>query len=176
MDADKQYLNQTLGGGAMFSLNEAITRWKNKTLSYGKCSDEDLDELESHLLEHFEELRDSGLSEEEAFSQAITRMGAPEDVSREFSKIPQTLRIKNIKTKKTNIVSRLEGLSTELKNSCGMGAFVGVPFFLLIYFGQMFGPMDLIGSVGTAFGCSFGVAMCSYVLTRKKAPDGALKT
>ena len=71
----------------MFSLNEAITRWKNKTLNYGKCSGEDLEELESHFLEHFEELRDSGLSEEEAFSQAVTRMGAPEDVSREFSKV-----------------------------------------------------------------------------------------
>ena len=68
-------------------------------------------------------------------------------------------------------------MSTELKNSFGMGAFVGVPFFLLTYFGQMFGPnMDLIGSLGTAFGCSIGVAMCSYVLTRKKAPNGALKT
>ena len=67
-------------------------------------------------------------------------------------------------------------VSAELKNSFGMGAFVGVPFFLLTYFGQMFGHMDLIGSLGTAFGCSIGVAMCSYVLTRKKAPNGALKT
>ena len=67
-------------------------------------------------------------------------------------------------------------MSTELKNSCGMGAFVGVPFFLLVYYGQMFGSMDLIGSLGTAFGSSIGVAMCSYVLTRKKAPDGASKT
>ena len=51
------------------------------------------------------------------------------------------------------------------------------PLFLLTYFGQMFGPnIDLIGSLGTAFGCSIGVAMCSYVLTRKKAPNGALKT
>ena len=54
------------------------------------------------------------------------------------------------------------------KNSLGMGAFVGVPFFLLTYFGQMFGSMDLIGSVGIAFGCAFSVAMCNYVLTRNK--------
>ena len=47
-----------------------------------------------------------------------------------------------------------------------MGAFVGVPFFLLTYFGQIFGSMDLIGSLGTAFGCAFSVAMCNYVLTR----------
>jgi hypothetical protein len=67
-------------------------------------------------------------------------------------------------------------MTAKQKNSFGMGAFVGVPFFLLIYFGQMFGSMDLIGSLGTAFGCAFSVAMCNYVLTRKKAPDGALKT
>ena len=52
-----------------------------------------------------------------------------------------------------------------------MGAFVGVPFFLLIYFGQMFGSMDLIGSLGTAFGCSFGVAMCSYVMSKNKLEE-----
>ena len=52
-----------------------------------------------------------------------------------------------------------------------MGAFVGAPFFLLIYFGQMFGSMDLIGSLGTAFGCSFGVAMCSYVMSKNKLEE-----
>ena len=60
-------------------------------------------------------------------------------------------------------------MTTELKNSCGLGASAGVLFFLLAYYGQMFGPnMDLIGSVGIAFGSAFGVAMCNYVLTRNK--------
>ena len=59
-------------------------------------------------------------------------------------------------------------MTAKQKNSFGMGAFVGVPFFLLIYFGQMFGSMDLIGSLGTAFGCSIGVAMCSYVMSKNK--------
>ena len=49
-----------------------------------------------------------------------------------------------------------------------MGAVVGVPFFLLIYFGQLFGPLNIIGSIGTAFGCSIGVAMCSYVMSKNK--------
>ena len=55
------------------------------------------------------------------------------------------------------------------KNSLGMGAVAGAPFFLLIYFGQMFGSMDLIGSLGTAFGCAFSVAMCSYVLAKPRS-------
>ena len=62
-------------------------------------------------------------------------------------------------------------MTAKQKNSFGMGAFVGVPFFLLIYFGQMFGSMDLIGSLGTAFGCSFGVAMCSYVMSKNKLEE-----
>ena len=54
------------------------------------------------------------------------------------------------------------------KNSLGAFAFVGVPLFLLTYFGQMFGSMDLIGFLGTAFGSAFGVAMCSYVMSKNK--------
>ena len=57
------------------------------------------------------------------------------------------------------------------KNSLGMGVVAGAPFFLLIYFGQMFGSMDLIGSLGTAFGCAFSVAMCSYVMSKNKLED-----
>ena len=54
------------------------------------------------------------------------------------------------------------------KNSLGMGAFGGVPLFLLTYFGQIFGSIDLIGSVGIAFGSAFGVVMCSYVMAKSK--------
>jgi len=60
-------------------------------------------------------------------------------------------------------------MTTKQKNSFGMGAFVGVPFFLLIYFGQMFGPMNLIGSIAIAFGCAFSVAMCNYVLAKPRS-------
>ena len=62
-------------------------------------------------------------------------------------------------------------MNQKQKNSFGMGAVAGVPFFLLIYFGQMFGSMDLIGSLGTAFGCAFSVAMCSYVMSKNKLED-----
>ena len=53
-----------------------------------------------------------------------------------------------------------------------MSAFWFCSFFLLAYYGQMFGPnMDLIGSVGIAFGSAFGVAMCSYVMSKNKLED-----
>ena len=57
------------------------------------------------------------------------------------------------------------------KNSLGAFAVAGVPLFLLTYFVQIFGSMDLIGSVGIAFGSAFGVAMCSYVMSKNKLVD-----
>ena len=52
-----------------------------------------------------------------------------------------------------------------------MGAIVGVPLFFVIYFAQPFGPMNLIGSVGIAFGCAFGFAMSIYVMARNQHED-----
>ena len=55
-------------------------------------------------------------------------------------------------------------MSTKQKNSFGMGLFVGILFFLILYFAQPFGSeLDLIGSIGIAFGCGFSTAMCNYV-------------
>ena len=62
-------------------------------------------------------------------------------------------------------------MTTKQKNSFGMGAMVGVPLFFVIYFAQPFGPMNLIGSVGIAFGCAFGFAMSIYVMARNQHED-----
>jgi hypothetical protein len=69
----------------MFDLNESIRQWKRSFR--GKCSAEDLVELESHLFEYFEDLKSSGLSEENAFVNAAARIGCPDDVGREFAKV-----------------------------------------------------------------------------------------
>ena len=69
----------------MHDLNLALKQWKRSFR--GKCSAEDLAELESHLLEHMDDLRDRGLSGEEAFARATSQMGSPGDVGREFSKV-----------------------------------------------------------------------------------------
>ena len=69
----------------MFDLNEALKHWKRS--HQNTCGVEDLEELESHLLEHVDDLRETGLSEEEAFVQAVSRMGSPKDIGREFAKV-----------------------------------------------------------------------------------------
>ena len=85
MDAHEQGPYKALEGCAMFDLSKAIKQWKHSF--NGKCSVEDQEELESHLREHFEDLKETGISEDQAFNQAVTRMGSPEDVGREFAKV-----------------------------------------------------------------------------------------
>jgi rod shape determining protein RodA len=69
----------------MLDLDKSINQWRRSFR--GKCSQEDQAELESHLFEYFEDLKKSGLPEEEAFNQAISRMGSAKDICREFAKV-----------------------------------------------------------------------------------------
>ena len=55
-------------------------------------------------------------------------------------------------------------MNQKQKDSFGMGVFVFFLWFFFMYFAEPFGPTDLIGAVGTAFGFGFGVAMANYVM------------
>ena len=57
-------------------------------------------------------------------------------------------------------------MNQEQKNSFGMGMFVFFVWFFFMYFAEPFGPVDLIGAVGTAFGFGFGTFMASYVMSK----------
>ena len=48
-----------------------------------------------------------------------------------------------------------------------MGVFVFFLWFFFMYFVEPFGPVDLIGAVGTAFGFGFGIGMANYVMKKK---------
>jgi rod shape determining protein RodA len=69
----------------MFELNDAMKQWHRSFK--GRCSAEDMEELEAHLLEVYEGLKGKGLPEDKAFAQAVARMGAPSDLGREFAKV-----------------------------------------------------------------------------------------
>ena len=54
------------------------------------------------------------------------------------------------------------------RNAAGMGMVVGILAFFIIYYKEVpFGQMDFLGSLGTAFGFGFGVAMANYVMKQK---------
>ncbi|WP_029251594.1 permease prefix domain 1-containing protein [Paraoerskovia marina] len=66
-------------------LDEQIARWRAHA-ERRQAIGTDVDELEDHLRGLVEELEASGLSPDEAFLVAVRRMGALDDVSREFAR------------------------------------------------------------------------------------------
>lgn len=72
-------------------MNEAIRRWQqNLAASPAVCAD-NLEELASHLRASVQRLKAIGLSEAEAFLVASRRLGAVDELDREFSKVNRGL-------------------------------------------------------------------------------------
>ncbi|WP_461206026.1 permease prefix domain 1-containing protein [Clostridium sp. DL1XJH146] len=71
----------------MFQLDSSIDKWKIKLVNSNSFTNSDIAELESHLLEEIDNLKDKELTEEEAFYIASSRLGSVELLSSEFTKI-----------------------------------------------------------------------------------------
>jgi len=71
----------------MFSLDEAILRWRQRMTAGGVKAPEVLEELESHLRDEVKERMGSGLSLEQAFEAAVQQMGHPSVLTSEFEKV-----------------------------------------------------------------------------------------
>jgi hypothetical protein len=63
-----------------FNLTTAIREWRNNLKCSASFENQDLDELESHLLDEIDQLRALSLSEREAFMIAADRIGSTEDL------------------------------------------------------------------------------------------------
>ena len=70
----------------MFDLDNQVQSWRRRLLDNEAMSVGEADELESHLRDSIDELSKS-LSQEEAFWLSARRIGLPETVALEFSKI-----------------------------------------------------------------------------------------
>jgi hypothetical protein len=71
----------------MFNLEQQIKAWRGELSRAGINSPEVLAELESHLREQTARLVGSGLSEEEAFQNALRQLGNSRALEQEFSKV-----------------------------------------------------------------------------------------
>ena len=78
----------------MFSLNSEINKWREVLLEKQTCKTSDLDELESHLRDEIDQLKLSGLSEQEAFLVGTHRLGDTETLADEFAKVNESLRLR----------------------------------------------------------------------------------
>ena len=79
-----------MGSETMFDLESAIQRWKEVLGANESFRTSDVLELESHLRESVTELSQGKLSEHEAFLIAMQRLGQPNELNKEFSKVHGT--------------------------------------------------------------------------------------
>ena len=71
----------------MFNVEQAISDWRRKMVAGGIDSAEVLDELESHLSEEIERQVRSGSEANDAFQDAVRRIGLGGALKAEFDKI-----------------------------------------------------------------------------------------
>jgi hypothetical protein len=71
----------------MFQLNKSLEDWRRKLTNSNSLTKSDVDELESHLLDEIDALKEKGLTEEESFFVACGRIGSTDLLSNEFSKV-----------------------------------------------------------------------------------------
>ena len=68
-------------------LASPLAEWRTLMAARPGVSPEDVEELEDHLLSEVNDLRACGLSPEEAFLIAVRRLGAQDEVAREYSAV-----------------------------------------------------------------------------------------
>jgi hypothetical protein len=78
---------KSMGDQAMFNLMTEIAAWRKTILETKTCTSNDLNELESHLVEEVEQLKTQSLTEQEAFMIATSRIGKPVEIAGEFAKL-----------------------------------------------------------------------------------------
>lgn len=66
---------------------DQIAQWREFILKRRGVTAADADELESHLRDQAADLQASGLSPDEAFLVAVKRLGAQDEISREFARV-----------------------------------------------------------------------------------------
>lgn len=74
----------------MFNLEQSIKEWRRQMLAAGVKTPAPLNELELHLREDVEKQAKAGLSEAEAFTGAVQKIGEAQSIKKEFEKVEET--------------------------------------------------------------------------------------
>ena len=73
-------------GTAAEGLDAQLIQWREYLARHAVLAPSDIDELDSHLRDQIDDLRQSGLSSDEAFLVAVKRLGSVDAISREFAR------------------------------------------------------------------------------------------
>ncbi|WP_400995382.1 permease prefix domain 1-containing protein [Agromyces sp. GXQ0307] len=68
-------------------LDRLVASWREWLERHDALSAPDVEELEGHLLDRVDSLRAAGLHDDEAFLVAVKRLGAVDDLSREYARV-----------------------------------------------------------------------------------------
>ncbi|GAB5519146.1 MAG: ABC transporter permease [Rhodothermales bacterium] len=71
----------------MFNLDHALAAWRRSLRFNRAFSKDDLDELDAHLRDFIDHLQTQGLADEDAFHQALERLGLRHDIESEYRKV-----------------------------------------------------------------------------------------
>jgi len=125
----------------MFKLKDAIDQWKKSLRKSPYFEDGDIEELETHLRDQIEALVDAGMSEANAFDQAVSMIGSPDAIGEELhltrSKWYNLLRFLSLDA--PLVRNQLLVVSRKLKKNHGfafinlLGLSVGLGVCFLIY-------------------------------------------
>ena len=88
-----------------------VAQWRAYVLKRKGIGAADADELESHLRDQAADLQASGLASDEAFLVAVKRLGAQDDISREFARVHSDRLWKQLVLAGTDVFLALAGLS-----------------------------------------------------------------
>lgn len=128
----------------MFDLQDNIKAWSDHLRVSGKMQETDVYELEEHLREEMAELREAGLSDEEAFIISVKRVGNLNELTHEYSKINIQGFWKQLlieKADKTEISKNQKNIMLVIVFSLLAGTLFKLPEWLGFY--QLFGSGDL---------------------------------
>lgn len=64
-----------------------VAQWRRSLAALGTLSEEDLDELESHLLDHIDALVEQGIDRFDAFERAVAALGEVRAIADESAKV-----------------------------------------------------------------------------------------
>jgi hypothetical protein len=71
----------------MFNFDQAVSEWRQQMIAGGVKAHEVLEELESHLRDDVEQQARSGMGQQQAFGDAMQRIGERQALKKEFCKV-----------------------------------------------------------------------------------------
>lgn len=152
----------------MFDMELQIDLWKRHMGKADSINQDDVDEMESHLRDSIDELVEKGLSLEEAFLIAASRLGDVDMINEEFSKVSTEDFWKQLFIPSSNRMSASKS-RLEVLVVVGLALLGGLLGKLPAFFG--YGDFDAFGMIYARNASLFALApVAIYFMWRRSLP------